>query len=131
MSIRILLIDDDEDDQLIFREIIAEISPGIACIGAHNGLEGLSILTGIDPAPALIFLDLNMTFISGWDVLERLWKDGRARQIPVVVMSTSDSEADEKRALDLGARAFLTKTGDLALLRQVIRKMVTAEKPVL
>lgn len=37
MSVRILVIDDDVDDQLIFREIIEEIAPDLECISAHNG----------------------------------------------------------------------------------------------
>ena len=131
MSIRILLIDDDVDDQLIFREIIEEISPDIECIGAHNGLEGLNTLAGMDPGPTMIFLDLNMPLISGWECLERIWKDQRTNRIPVVIMTTSDNQADKKRALELGARAFVTKTADLASLRQNIRKMLAAEKVIL
>lgn len=128
MPIRILLIDDDVDDQLIFREIVGEISRDIECIGAHNGLEGLSKLSGMDPAPTVIFLDLNMPFITGWECFERIRTNERTNRIPVVIMTTSDNQADKKRALDLGARAFLTKTADLPSLRQIIRKMLTAEK---
>jgi CheY-like chemotaxis protein len=131
MCIRILLIDDDVDDQLIFREIIEEISADIECIGAENGLEGLNKLAGMEPGPTMIFLDLNMPFISGWECLERIRKDERTIGIPVIIMTTSDNQADKKRALELGARAFVTKTADLISLRQIIRKMLTAEKLIL
>lgn len=131
MSTRILLIDDDVDDQLIFREIIEEISPDIKCISAHNGLEGLDKLAAMDPGPTMIFLDLNMPFISGWECMERIRKDEKTNQIPVFIMTTSDNQADRKRALELGARALITKTADLAALRQIIRKMLTAEKLIL
>jgi len=127
MPTQILLIDDDVDDQLIFREIIEEISPDIECISAQNGLEGLDKLAGMDPGPTMIFLDLNMPFISGWECLERIRKDARTRRIPVVIMTTTDSPADNERALDLGARAFITKTADLPSLRLIIRKMLSAE----
>lgn len=131
MSIRILLIDDDVDDQLIFHEIIEEISPDIACISAHNGLEGLNKLAAMDPAPTMIFLDLNMPFISGWECLERIRKDPGTGQIPVVIMTTSDNQADKKRALEVCSSAFLTKTADLVSLRQMIRKLLSAEKLIL
>jgi CheY-like chemotaxis protein len=130
VSIRILLIDDDIDDQLIFCEIIQEISPVIVCISAHNGLEGLNKLAGMDPGPTMIFLDLNMPGISGWECLERIRRDQRTGRIPVVIMTTSDNQADRKRALELGARAFVTKTADLVSLRHVIRNMLMAEKVI-
>jgi CheY-like chemotaxis protein len=124
MSTRILLIDDDADDQLIFREIVEEISPDIECIAALDGQQGLDKLAGPDPAPAMIFLDLNMPCISGWECLDRIKKDPKTSHIPVLIMTTSDNYADKKRALELGARAFLTKTADLTALRQLIRKML-------
>jgi CheY-like chemotaxis protein len=130
MSIRLLLIDDDVDDQLIFCEIIEEISPDIQCLSAHNGLEGLNMLATMDPGPAMIFLDLNMPLMSGWECLDRIRKNPGTSCIPVVIMTTSDDQADKKRALELGARAFVTKTADLVSLRQVIRKMVTADKTI-
>jgi|SRR5579872_376150 len=129
MSVRILVIDDDVDDQLIFCEIIEEISPDIECIGAHDGLEGLNKLAGMDPGRTMIFLDLNMPLISGWECLERIKKDQRTYRIPVIIMTTSDHQADKKRALDLGANAFITKTADLVSLREDIRKMLAAVKP--
>ena len=128
MPVQILLIDDDVDDQLIFCEIIEEISPGLECISASNGLEGLNRLAGMDPGPTMIFLDLNMPFISGWECLDRIRKDERTSRIPVIIMTTSDNQADRQRALGLGARAFVTKTADLPALRLIIRKTLTAEK---
>lgn len=124
---RILLIDDDTDDQLIFREIVADISPEIECIAAYNGQEGLEKLAGMQPAPAMIFLDLNMPRMSGWECLVRIRKDASTHPIPVVIMTTSDNQADKKRALELGAMAYLTKTADLTSLRQIIRKMLAPE----
>ena len=131
MAIRILLIDDDVDDQLIFSEIIEEISRDIECICANNGLEGLDKLADMDPGPTMIFLDLNMPFISGWECLERIGRDQRTNRIPVVIMTTSDNQADKKRALALGAKAFVTKTADLMSLRQIIHKTLMAERVVL
>ena len=130
MSVRILFIDDDVDDQLIFREIIEDISPDIEFLSAFNGIEALDKIAGMDPGPTLMFLDLNMPFISGWECWERIRKDERSNRIPIVIMTTSDNQVDKKRALELGAWAFITKTADLASLRQLIRKMLATEKPI-
>jgi len=128
MTAQILLIDDDVDDELIFREIIEEISPNIECISARNGLEALNQLGRMNPVPTMIFLDLNMPIISGWECLDRIRKDQRTTQTPVVIMTTSDNQADKQKALSLGATAFLTKTADLHSLRLIIRKTLTAEQ---
>lgn len=126
MSERILLIDDDVDDQLIFQEIMQEISSGIECFTAGNGLQGLGLLDEMQPPPAIIFLDLNMPLVNGWEFLERLKKNDKMSQIPVIIMTTSDDKIDKKRAVDHGARTFLTKTANLTLLRQSIRDVLKA-----
>ena len=130
MSERILLIDDDVDDQLIFREMIQEIAPPIECIVAGNGVEGLGILAKTQPPPAIIFLDLNMPLINGWECLERIKMNDRLNQIPIVILTTSDNKADKKKTLEQGASKFLTKTADLGLLRQGIREILKAERLV-
>src|SRR4051795_4160534 len=57
---KILLIDDDPDDQFIFMDATNELETGIECITANNGFEALALLNTVEPPPSLIFLDLNM-----------------------------------------------------------------------
>jgi CheY-like chemotaxis protein len=114
---RILLIDDDADDQLIFKEAIGEITEQVDCVFANNGFEGLSSLIRLDPAPSLIFLDLNMPIMNGFECLEQIRKNDQWRKIPVIIFSTSNNPADKGRSEKLGAEAFLTKTADFQLLK--------------
>jgi CheY-like chemotaxis protein len=114
---RILLVDDDADDQFIFKDAMNEIASDIECIIANNGLEALVNLKTSDPAPSLIFLDLNMPLMNGFECLERIKNDNQFKQIPVIIFTTSDSPADQKQTQQLGAETFFTKTSDFKLLK--------------
>jgi len=70
--------------------------------------------------PALIILDLNIPRISGPALLER-W---RSQKIPVVVFSSSISEAERARVLELGAREFVQKPTDIDDFTEVVRGIV-------
>ena len=113
----ILMIDDDADDQLIFKEAIHEIANKIECLFANNGFEALSQLIRLDPSPSIIFLDLNMPIMNGFECLEQIRKNGEWRKIPVVIFTTSNNPADKKKSEKLGAEFFLTKTSDFLLLK--------------
>jgi len=62
---RILLVDDDVDDQVYFLDAINEINPSMECKLANNGLEALQSIK-ILPAFDIIFLDLNMPIMNGF-----------------------------------------------------------------
>ena len=120
----ILLVDDDEDDQCIFIDLIKDIRQEVQCFTADDGLQALEKLRELVPAPGLIFLDLNMPFINGFECLERIRQDNRLKTIPVVIFTTSQSDSDRKKAKDNGADLFLSKTADLRSLRDSLRNIL-------
>lgn len=61
------------------------------------------------PRPDLILLDLNLPKKDGREVLEEIKEDSELRKIPVIVLTTSDDEADVHRAYGLHANCYLTK----------------------
>lgn len=83
-----------------------------------NGTEALEFLRqetkyGEAPKPSLVLLDLNMPQIDGWEVLRQMKADEKLRSIPVLVLTTSESQRDVNLAYQLGASCFLTKPQDL------------------
>jgi len=116
----ILLIDDDADDRLIFIDALDEIAAGIECATAKNGLEAIEYLKSAIAIPSLIFLDLNMPLMNGFQCLEKIKKDERLKHLPVVVYTTSDNPVDKKRSKESGAEMFLTKTPDFKLLKDTL-----------
>lgn len=105
---RILLVDDDADDQMLFTEALTHIHPSIKCDVANDGVEAMGLLSK-QPFYDLIFLDLNMPRMDGFECLKRIRSASSYKQIPVVILSTSNREKDIDRSLELGATRFFTK----------------------
>ncbi len=73
------------------------------------------------PRPGLILLDLNMPLKDGREALREMKADAELRQIPVVVLTTSQTEEDIFRSYDLGANSFISKPVTFASLLEVIQ----------
>ena len=127
MKPHILLIDDDDDDQFIFLAAIKEAAPGYECRISNNGPEGLIALNTYSSNPEIIFLDLNMPLMNGFEFLIILKTEIKLSGIPVIIFSTSDSPSDKKRARDLGALKFITKTADIQLLKKDLIQIFNSE----
>ena len=117
----ILLIDDDADDREIFADLLAEDHPSIVLLQAANGADAFEKLKSENaPKPDLIFLDLNMPIMDGRTFLQRIKTDPDLSYIPVIIYTTSSSEADRDFAMEHQAACFLTKQYSLELQRKDI-----------
>lgn len=123
---KILLVDDDKDDQLLFIDALSEVDPHVDCHVANNGLEAIDHLLKVPPPPLLIFLDLNMPYMSGFECLSILKNDNSYQDIPIVVFTTSNNADDCKRSLEMGAKMFLTKAPDFSRLKSDIQRVLDA-----
>lgn len=121
---KILLIDDDEDDQLIFKDALRETSVSYECLIASNGLEGLHLLSQGTELPAIIFLDLNMPIMNGVEFLTSIKQNPLYTHIPVIIFSTSNSPMDKQRLPKLGASRFITKSGDFTKLKESLAEIL-------
>jgi CheY-like chemotaxis protein len=125
-GITFLLADDDADDKTLFCEALAEIDPGIVCHTASDGKEALAILSERqNDKPNIIFLDINMPVMDGWQCLGKLKEHSAHRDIPVIMYSTSSYQRDIEQALEKGAFCFFTKPSDYRELRNILRLIAT------
>jgi CheY-like chemotaxis protein len=120
----ILLVDDDEDDQNFFMEAVNEIDNSICLRIANNGVEALAQLNGMYELPDLIFLDINMPLMNGFECLTQLKKQNRFKTIPVIILSTSNNSAETELARMLGAFFFLYKPSEFSLLKKNVACIV-------
>ena len=119
-----LLADDDKDDAELFGEALLSLDPPVEFHHVEDGKGVIDYLS--DPnstRPDLIFLDLNMPQMSGWQCLARLKNDMYFTDIPVIMYSTSSHPRDKEIATDLGAVAFITKPADFKLLRKLLQNI--------
>ncbi len=119
----VFLVDDDEDDQLFFVEAMQEIDPSIHCSIAENGRKALNRLKAIVELPDIIFLDINMPELNGFDCLKELKKCPRLHTIPVIMLSTSVSFKDISYSEELGATLFFTKPSSYTKLCELLKKV--------
>jgi len=124
---RIFLIDDDEDDQLFFSEALKLINPSLQYDSAANGKIALDKLTSIDRLPDLIFLDLNMPVMNGYEFLKQAMNNLHINKIPIGIFTTSNILSDIERAKELGAKFFFTKPNDFNVLCDKLEKILTED----
>jgi len=118
--IHILLVEDDEDDRLFFVEAINDIDVSIGLDIAANGMEALLKLHKALELPDIIFMDVNMPVMGGFDCLRKLKSLPRYNTIPVVILTTTSSFKEQETSDKLGASLFFTKPPVYSVLRQRI-----------
>jgi CheY-like chemotaxis protein len=115
--ITILMADDDVEDVMLTQDALAEarLANEFRSVGDGEALmdylrrEGGYQRPEDSPRPGLILLDLNMPKKNGFEALEEIKTDAGLRQIPIVVLTTSQAEEDVFRSYDLGVNSFISK----------------------
>ena len=125
IPVDILLVEDNPGDVRLTREALAEIKMANNLHVVEDGIQALEFLRrdGVyadKPRPRLVLLDLNLPRKDGREVLAEMKTDPKLRRIPVVVLTTSDSEEDILRAYDLHVNAYVTKPLDLDQFAKVV-----------
>jgi two-component system, chemotaxis family, response regulator Rcp1 len=114
MPFEILLVDDNAADVRLLQEAFCEVDESLHLHVANDGVEALAFLEqegdhSQAPRPDLILLDLNMPKMDGREVLARIKGDERFRQIPTLVLTISDADADVASIYHLQANCYLIK----------------------
>lgn len=121
----ILLIDDDEDDQDIFKEAATLVMPDIRFLLAKDGHQALEVLEGCSAnLPDHIFLDVNMPKMDGKEFLRIVKADPRFQKIPVVIYSTSKHKSELGEFFRMGASNYITKPSEFNLLVSYLRSVL-------
>ncbi|NNF08279.1 MAG: response regulator [Candidatus Eisenbacteria bacterium] len=97
------------DDEPYILESVSYVvrKAGYEVLTAEDGEEGLQVAQ--QEIPDLIFLDIMMPKLSGYEVCRRLKQDFATRDIYIVMLTARGQQEDEQRALELGADEFMTK----------------------
>jgi len=121
----ILMADDDIDDTEMFCEALADISENIVCQCAINGNAFMETLFNLAEKPDLIFLDLNMPVMDGWECLRLVKSEQQYQDIPVIMISTSSHKNDIDTALNLGATGYFVKPNNFNDLKLVLHSITS------
>jgi CheY-like chemotaxis protein len=127
-TIEILLVEDNEADIRLTREVFADGRLLNRLNITRDGEEAMSFLRRERPfqeapRPDLILLDLNLPRKDGREVLAEIKNDPELRRIPVVILTTSRAEADVVQTYELHANCYIVKPVDLGQFINVIRSI--------
>lgn len=123
-----LLIEDNPGDARLFQEVIRDLDVPVIVeieVDARRALARLRREDGAgDPRPDLVLLDLSLPVLSGIEFLAARAEEPRLREPPVVVFTSSTSVDEIRRALALGANAFVPKPIDFLGFRQAVERVL-------
>lgn len=112
-----------DDDRVLTHLMTARLrSKGWEVAVAHDSMQAL--MFAVRSQPDIIALDIGMPGGTGFEVLKKLKQSMRTEQIPVVVVSSSITRADEAKVLELGAVAFLRKPVDPETLHETLSRFL-------
>jgi len=116
---RIFLAEDNPADVYLLREALGvDSNSDVELLVASDGAEALDYVNRRGhyaslPKPDLIVLDLNLPKSDGTDVLQSIRESQELGDVPVVILTSSDSPRDRAAAVRLGANGYITKPSDL------------------
>jgi len=128
--IEILMVDDDLGDVKLMEESLKNSKLQLNFNHVKDGQECMEYLSRTGDyakviKPDLILLDLNMPKKDGRQVLEEIKTDQFLRKIPIVILTTSESESDINKTYDLGANCYITKPVDFDQFQKVVNDIAT------
>lgn len=126
----ILLVEDSADDVFFFRRAVNKSGiPAVTHLAA-DGVEAMDYLLNrgqftdatAHPRPQIMFLDLKLPHVNGFELLEWMQRHAECPQPPVVILTSSSQPEDQERAEALGASLYMTKSLSPDQFREALQK---------
>ncbi len=125
---QVLLVEDNQDDVELTLEALKDSKVRMDIHVVSNGIQAMAFLRqegdyADKPFPDLVLLDLNLPLMDGREVLLEIRSDDRLTSVPVVVLTTSQNEADIDQAYRLHANCYITKPVDFEKFSDIVRQI--------
>ncbi|UWX54402.1 response regulator [Maribacter litopenaei] len=122
---KILLVDDDEDDREFFADALVGVDLNTQLQQLDNGKSCLDyLLQQIENLPNLIFLDLNMPIMNGFECLAEIRKNPLLKELPIAIYSTSSSDKDIEQTFLNGANIYIKKPSSFEDLKKSLKQVI-------
>jgi len=128
VALNVLLVEDNPGDVRLTLETFRDANKSVRLHLAANGVEAMAFLrregtNALAPRPVLILLDLNLPKMDGREVLAEVKGDIDLKTIPIVILTTSDTESDITRSYQLQANCYLTKPVRLEEFENLVKSV--------
>ena len=121
MTKRILVVEDQEDNRQILRDLLA--SAGIDMIEAEDGEKGVA--TAARERPDLILMDIQLPILDGYEATRRIKANPDLRAIPIIAVTSYALSGDEAKATAAGCDAYVPKPYSPRALLAKIRELLS------
>ena len=120
MATTILIVEDNPDNQTIYRTILEHFGYGV--LTASNGEDGIRVAR--EGQPDLILMDVSIPIIDGWEATKILKADPATSQIPVVALTAHAMAADRAKATEVGCDGYLAKPVEPRRVIEEVKRFV-------
>ncbi len=112
MNKKIAIVDDEVHIRALLEQSLEDLEEdyGVEILTATNGQEGLELIQ--NERPDLVFLDVMMPMMNGYDVCKAVTRDPELQETKVILLTAKGQEVDRERGLALGAEQYMTKPFD-------------------
>ena len=119
MTKRILVVEDQEDNRQILRDLLA--NAGYEMIEAEDGEQAL---IKVQEKPDLILMDIQLPLLDGYEATRRIKADPALKHIPIIVVTSYALSGDEEKARAAGCEAYVAKPYSPRALLAKIREYI-------
>jgi chemotaxis family two-component system response regulator Rcp1 len=128
MPIEILMVEDNPGDVRLMQECFRDAGTPVRLHLAADGVEAMTFLSREGehqnaPVPDLILLDLNLPKLDGREVLVRVKEDEQLKAIPIIILTTSDAQADIVKSYQLHANCYVNKPVQLDAFESLVQSI--------
>jgi two-component system, response regulator len=124
----ILFVEDNPSDVALTKRALNKSNIECTLLVAKDGQQALDMLfppsdSDYNKLPNLILLDINLPKINGLDVLKIIRSDPRTKQIPIVVLTSSNEDKDVRESYATGANSYIRKPVDFVKFSEAIKQL--------
>lgn len=124
----LLLVEDNPDDVFLMQRALKKACITLPLQIVTDGRQAIDYLAGASPysdrtqfpLPSLVFLDLKLPYVNGFEVLEWIRADMKLRNLEIFILTSSPEERDRQKAEELGAKAYLVKPPTGASILEIL-----------
>lgn len=122
----LVIADADQDDIQLFQEAVEDTCPDLNLTVATDGAKLINLLDKI-PTPDVILVDLNMPCKSGKECIEEIRAKNEFKDVPIVVLSTSNHKTDIKECLEKGANHYMVKPQSFDAMKSIVTNICNGQ----
>lgn len=127
-AVKILIVEDNEINMFLIKVILERIIPDALLLEAKNGLEGIDSF--LKNNPDLVFLDIQMPEMNGYEVVIRIRELEDSRHTPVIALTAGNVKGEREKCLQVGMDDFLVKPVVENTIFQILNKWLNRSEPI-